>query len=773
MKVSLTKKILLGNLLLLVVIVGMAAIMLHERGRMREIDSETQALQAVRARINVLQLNVTELAILGENVISWEEADFTDYRRKRLATDSLLLASKSRCGDYVRPGQIDTLRQLLADKETHLHGIMEAIWREETADSLLVNHLPEVARRATRVRTVKQRKRNILGAFGGKKTVQVMPSSKELHSFSDSLIALQQEGDAGIETNADSLCARNLLLNDRLNSLVKDLDRQIHAAFAQREQKIAGAQALSVRWFTAALSSAILLLVLSHMVVRREIRRNLAAKKKREALVRELQDGDERNKRLLQFRKGLMQAVTHELRTALTSISGHAELLLKDDNDNPTEREGHIRAIRSSADRMAGMTTELLEFFRLDDQKERLNIRPFRSDSVAALLEMEFAPLAETKGLRFVTENLATEVLAGDKERILRIGSNLLSNAIKFTREGNVTLRTCYKDGIFTLSVQDTGMGFPPEKRDKIFAPFGRLGNAATQDGFGLGLAIVANLVQLMQGHISVESEPGKGSRFTVSLPLPKAEEVQVEEKKKEQYRALAGCAVLAIDNDLVTLRLMHEMYLRNHVECDTCRSLAELTEKLREKDYDLLVTDLKMPEANGYEILELLRMSDLGSSQGLPVVAATAAGYMSEEELKESGFAGLLPKPFSVDELLETTLRCARPPRKRRPDFSSLLAFGDKHRILEQLITETEKDMAEIRKAAGKQDSRSLDEWIHHLRSSWMVMRAEHPLQKLQEALHKEPPSGEEIGKAVRAVLEQGEAILEMARKEAGKWER
>ena len=771
MKVSLTQKIYAGSFLLLAVIAGMVVILIHERGRMREIDAEVHDLQSVRNDIHAAQLHITELSLLGESLISQENTDTAYYRRKRLSTDSLLLALKPRCRQHVRPGQIDTLRHLLADKETHLFRVVKVIGMQDAADSILVNHLPEVAERATRIRTVRKRRDNILGALGAKKTVRVLPSARELHTFSDSLIAMQQESMEDMETSADSLHARNQALNARLSLLIKHLDRQAQEACSLREHKILEAQNRSTLLLASTLSAAILLLVLFHIAIHREIRRNLSEKKKREGLIDELQASNEKNRQLLQFRRNLMQTVSHELRTSLTAISGNAELLLRD--EAPEDQTRHIRIVRESADRMASMTTELLEFFRLENRKEKLNICPFRSGSIATVLETEFAPLAEAKGIEFVTDNRTAEVLGGDKERILRIGSNLLSNALKFTRSGRITLHTDYKDGLFTLSVQDTGTGIPKEKQEQIFAPFERLGNAVTQDGFGLGLAIVANLVKLMQGSASVESEPGKGSRFTVVLPLPRAEEVPEEEKAKDVHPSLAGCSVLAIDNDPVTLRLMREMYLQCGVSCDTCLALADLTDRIRDKEYDLLITDLKMPEANGYEILELLRMSDIGNSRAIPVVAATAAGYVSEDELKEAGFSGLLPKPFSIDELMEVTRRCIREKRNRQPDFSALLAFGDKRKTLKELIAETKKDMEEVRRVSERNDLAALNGWVHHLRSSWMVIRTERPLQKLHEAIHKEPRSDEEVACAVRVVLEQGETIIKAAGKEMKKWER
>ena len=751
------------------VIVSMAAILVHERERIREIEAESAKIRQVRRDINAAHRHITRLATLGESVIGWEEADSIRYRALRLRTDSLLQALKPHCRDYVRPAQIDTLRTLLAEKEAHLLHLTEIFARQDEADSLLVNHLPEVARRATRVRTIEQKKKGIAGAFGGKKTVQVLPSAKELHQFSDSLIALQQRQTAEMDAYADSLSNRNRTLNIQLNRLIGDLDTQAQTAFGHRERKITEAQALSVRLFTITISSAIILLFLSYLAIHREMKRNDQERKRREKLIGELQESNEANRKLIKLRRNLIQNVTHELRTPLTAISGNAELLLNDTEADSRMR--HAQTIGDAAGRMAGMINNLLVYFRLDSGKETPSVKPFKLRSIAETLETEFATLAKNKGLNFKTASETDEIVSGDRNRIISIGGNLLSNAIKFTRSGTVTLSTGYKNGIFTLTVEDTGTGMTGEQQARIFIPFERLGNAVTEDGFGLGLAIVADTVKLLKGNITVESEPGKGSRFTVSLPLAKAEEMAAAEKTNVGHSTLSGCSVLAIDNNGMLLDMMKEMYRQNGVDCDTCQTAGELTDLMRAKDYDLLITDLKMPEVNGYEVLELLRTSEIGNSRTIPVVAATAAGYVEKEELTGKGFAAVLYKPYSIDELLAVTESCIKRNKANSIDLSSLLAFGDRRRTLEKLADTTLSDMDEVRKAAEAGDMEALDNWVHHLRSSWMLIKAEQPLAALYEAIHKENISEEDIQSAVNGVLEQGVIIVETARKEAERW--
>ena len=706
----------------------------------------------------------------GESVISWEKADYLHYHTQWLQTDSLLQSLKTYCKDFVQQTQVDTLRSMLQSKEEHLRHIMSVFERQEEADSLLINHLPEVAKRATRVRTVQQKKKGIAGFFGGKKTVQILPSAQELHEFSDSLITLQRKQTAEMDAYADSLRTRNRTLKAQLNRLVSELDRQAQVAFKQRELKITEAQNTSVRLYTATISAAIILLFLSYLTIHRELKRNANEKRKREELIGKLQESNAKNEELLRLRRNLIQNVSHELRTPLTAISGNAELLLNDENRE--NRVRHEEIIKTSVGRMASILNSLLDYFRLDNRKVTILSKPFKLNLIADTLETEFSAQAQSKHLTLNVHNNSSEVVNGDKNRILSIGGNLLSNAIKFTDSGIITLTTRYKDGVFTLTVEDTGTGISEGQKERIFEPFERLGNAATQDGFGLGLSIVKQLVELMDGSISVESKKDKGSKFTVVLPLPKTEEAVADGKKEQVQDIISNYSVIVIDNDFVTLGMIRDMLVQNGISCDTCMSVGELTDKMHGKDYNLLITDLKMPEVNGYEVLELLHTSEIGNSKTIPIVAATAAGFITEEELRSAGFTAMLGKPFSIAELLNVTIQYASKEHRQQPDFSALLAFGDRRHTLERLVAETKKEMDELRTAAETKDMEALDGWIHHLRSSWMLMKAEQPLTILYKAIHNENISESKVNAAVDAVLAQGKLIVDLARKEMERWE-
>lgn len=770
-RISLQQKILFGYLVLVAVIGSMVAILLHERGRTREIEAESKDIREIAKNINKVHRYITELATQGEGVLGWDDEDSRAYHSKRLNTDSLLQTLKPHCREYVQPNQIDTLRHLLAEKETHLLHIMQNIEQQKDRENMLANQLPEVARRATRVRTIEKKKKGIAGFFGRKETVQIMPSANELHAFSDSLITMQQRQAQEIDTYADSLRMRNKTLNQMLNRLVSDLDRQAYLSFSKREQKIESTRNESFRLLAITLSVAIVLLFLSYLTIHRELKRNVRARTRREELIGKLQETIRQNEELTKEKQNIMQTITHELRSPLFAIRGYASLMEKE--HDPEKSAKYMRSILQSSDRMRGMLNTLLDFFRLDCGKEQPYLSPCRISSFTQTLKTEFTPAAMNKGLALVVENRSDAFVITDKERILQIGNNLLSNAVKFTENGHVSLLTEYRDGKLVLTVEDTGTGMTDEEQQRVFGAFERLSNAATQDGFGLGLSIVRHIVKMLGGNIRLESEKGKGSRFIAEIPAQIIAETPMPDVESRARCAPMYRDVIAIDNDEVSLQMMKEMYIHEGVRCDICTNVAELVEMVRRKDYSLLLTDLNMPEINGFELLELLRSSNVGNSRTIPVVVTTGSGSCDAEELLAHGFSGSLFKPFSISELMEVTDRYAmKGERSGRPDFSSLLSYGNEASMLDKLTTETEKEMQALRDAKCRNDLEGLNALTHHLRSSWEILRADQPLKVLYRLLHGEgTPDNEALSHAVNGVLEKGAEIIRLAKEERRKY--
>ena len=593
-----------------------------------------------------------------------------------------------------------------------------------------------------------------------------------LRSLNQNMIAKLREQSNRLSEHADSLTARNTELNQQLQGLIRQIDDKVQTDLHKREVEIAAMREQSFIQIGGLTGFVLLLLVISYIIIQRNA--NCIKRYKRETtdLIEQLHQSIEQNETLIASRKKAVHTITHELRTPLTAITGYAGLMEK---ENDADKTGmYIRNIQQSSDRMRGMLNTLLDFFRLDNGKEQSNVSPCRISAIAHILETEFIPIAMNKGLSLAVNNNAEAVVLTDKERILQIGNNLLSNAIKFTENGDVSLTMDYDNGMLKILVEDTGTGMTEEEQQRVFGAFERLSNAATKDGFGLGLSIVQRIVAMLSGTIRLESEKGRGSRFTVEIPVQPAEELPEQINQIQTHHSHTFHDVVAIDNDEVLLLMLKEMYAQEGIHCDTCTDAAELMELIRRKEYALLLTDLNMPEINGFELLELLRTSNVGNSKTIPVVVTTASGSCSKEELIERGFAGCLFKPFSILELMDVSNNCAaKEVRSEKPDFSTLLSYGNESVMLEKLIAETEKEMMAIRETEQKKDFQELEALIHHLRSSWEILRADQPLKELYKLLHGSTVSDcEALHNAVTTVLDRGGEIIRLAKEERRKFD-
>ncbi len=745
-------KILAGYLVLVAVICSMAAILVHERGRMHEIETEAGEIQEIRRDITVAQRNIITLATLGEGVIGWEEADYRHYRIRRLRTDSLLQAMKPRCKDFVRPAQIDTLRALLVEKEAHLLHLMETFARQDKADSLLVNHLPEVAKRATRVRTVTQKKKGIAGAFGGKKTVQILPSAKELHQFSDSLIAMQQERTAEMEAYTDSLRTLGRRLNAELNRLITELDGQAQEAFVQKERKIAEAQALSVRLFTATISAAIILLVISHFVIVRDLRR-------RDRDRRRLEEAVTQNRNLSDIRKKVIMTLSHDIRGPLNAISGSAELALN--TRDRKRRNVYLTDIIGSARHITRLANSLLDLSRLNEAKDILNPVPFRLIPFLDRIADEYTRPANDRGLLFSRDIKVPDItVSGDADRMEQVMDNLLSNAIKFTKSGSVTLSALYEKEILTVRIQDTGIGMDEKTVERIFQPFERAAPEVDAEGFGLGLAITRGLVSLLKGEISVSSHPGEGSSFEIRIPLSPTDEPVKDTAIPIEGRLSLPQRVLVVDDDPIQLRIVGEMLERNGVSCCKCQNAQSVVNELRRTRYDIILTDIQMRGTGGFDLLYLLRHSNIGDSKTVPVAAMTARNDGNGCRYSEAGFSGCIRKPFSMNELLAFLSSITEKEKATQPtsaDFSALAAdIEDRKWILETFIGESIKNKAELQASLSdmEMDFGRMRETLHRMYPVWEQLGISHELEGYSEILHDDGSDGDTVQRHTEEII-------------------
>lgn len=443
----------------------------------------------------------------------------------------------------------------------------------------------------------------------------------------------------------------NDLINAKIYRLIMDFEEEETDYLMRRIDENEAIRSRSSRMLGWVAAGAVVLMLLFVAVLWRDINRG---NRYRRALERANRD----NEALLAAREQLMLAITHDIKAPLGSVMGYIDLLSRLTTDK--RQTLYLQNMRSSSEHLLALVNSLLDFYRLDVNKMEVDSVVFNPSQLFETIRAGFAAAADAKGLdlRLETGPGAAREATGDAFRIRQIADNLISNALKFTDEGSVTLRADVADGWLTFSVRDTGRGIGPEERERIFAEFVRLRSAQGVDGFGLGLSIVDRLVKLLGGTIALDSEPGRGSRFIVRIPVGEAPEpdpapapVPAEASEAVSDEELR---VLLVDDDRLQLEMVAAMCRRAGFSVECCPYPEYAAKLISEGHFDLVVTDIQMPAFDGFRVLAAIREVN----PSLPVVAVSARGEMSPEDFAARGFTACLRKPFSYGELTATIRR-------------------------------------------------------------------------------------------------------------------
>ena len=375
--------------------------------------------------------------------------------------------------------------------------------------------------------------------------------------------------------------------------------------------------------------------------------------------------------------------MSHEIRTPINAVLGMNEMILREgrhaqeltDDDTGSQKEAmrnivvYAGDVENAGRNLLAIVNDILDFSKIEAGRMELMETPYQLSSMLNDLSNMALYKARAKSLEFVidVDESMPDELFGDELRIKQIFTNVLSNAVKYTETGNVRFKLRGEkqdDGMITLiaSVRDTGIGIKKDDIDRLFNDFERLEikRNSTIEGSGLGLAITKRLLDMMGGTVNVESEYGKGSLFTVTIPQKIVKDVPVGDFQKRFEDTVLGAGVyresfrapdahiLIVDDTKMNLTVVVNLLKNTKMNIDTAYSGAGAVALAEINRYDLILMDQRMPEMDGTEALHTIRDSENGASKGSPVICLTADAVVgARERYLNEGFTDFLTKPI------------------------------------------------------------------------------------------------------------------------------
>ncbi len=345
--------------------------------------------------------------------------------------------------------------------------------------------------------------------------------------------------------------------------------------------------------------------------------------------------------------------MSHELRTPMNGVIGMADMMLQTSTD---ERQRELaQVIRTSGQAVVSLISNLLDLTRSETGKLKVTEALYSPDKVAREVALLFTPEAMQKGVALAVEiDPACPETLGDALRVRQVLTNLVSNAVKFTSQGSVVLSLAFDGQFFEFSVQDTGIGIPPEVRPRLFRSFEQAdaSTARTYGGSGLGLALSRQLVHLMGGDLQLDPRVTSGTRFSFKLKhrLPTPVRLPGHPIPPEPLAPLPKHTVLVVDDNPVNLTVAKALVERAGYQVRTATNGTEAVELMGRERFAAVLMDCQMPGLNGYDATRAVRAL-AGAAAQVPIIALTASTL--EEDLKsclESGMNDALTKPVSFE---------------------------------------------------------------------------------------------------------------------------
>ena len=824
-------KIVIGYILLVGLLIGAFTYTMQQMNLLTTPTSLRDQLDHRRHITHRIISQLYDAESIGQTLRTGNLNEYYHYLKAMKEVNASIDTLETILTDTLQQARLDTVRTLLQNKQWNMYAVLEAMRNtptdqiyQEQLDSLIAQQdsllsTPHIRRKVITHHnsyTIHHKKKGFFKrladvfAPGKEDSTQVSnviqeeytDTLDEVYSPIDTISSMitgiqhkvfqtRQKETEMLNTRISSLRVIGSGLSQRVNQLLENIEHDEQEAARTKlmqEEEIRKEAAETMA--KIAIAAFVLVLVFS-IVIARDITRNNHYR-------RELEKAKSYAENLLVAREKLMLTITHDIKAPAGSIIGYIDLLIRLVNDR--RQQFYLSNMKSSAQHLLALVTSLLDYHRLEAGKMDLHPVAFNPHELLTDIYNSFLPLAEKKQLQldFKEKLPETLTLEGDPFRIRQIVENLLSNALKFTAAGGITLQAEYHGNQFVFSISDTGCGMTASEQERIFKEFTRLSSAQGQEGFGLGLSITRKLVELLLGRIDIESAPGKGSTFKVSMPLPSISPKPAPDTKEPSITLpKIHLRIAIIDDDRIQMHLTEAM-LHNaeeevkglKVETVCCEQPEELIEQLKSRTFDLVFTDIQMPAMNGFELLHHLRSQDFAQAQSIPVIAITARGDMNENDFLQKGFAGMLQKPFNQSELKKVVKNAlthltvsdnipdTSPAQKEAHEtsthtdlpynFSPLTAFSEDDpeaakEILRTFAQETQKNMEKLQAAISNKDMEALCATAHKMLPTFLMIEAQKaiPLLKWLEQQRGRQTYTPEAEQAAEAVIAETKQVL------------
>ena len=370
---------------------------------------------------------------------------------------------------------------------------------------------------------------------------------------------------------------------------------------------------------------------------------------------RELEESNATAQSLLKSREQLMATITHDMRSPLNTVLGFTDLLKKTAVDAKQMR--YLDTVQKSGDYILKLVNDLLDFAKLEAGKISVEKVPFNPKKLIEDVIVVSLPQPLKTGVEVHTEipDELDTIFLSDPFRIKQILANLITNAYKFTEEGSITV-ALHKDGKnLRFKIIDTGCGIPKEKQQLIFKEFSQAEETTQRKygGFGLGLSISQKLTELLEGKLQLKSIPGKGSTFTLIVPVEQTEHQEPAAFDQDLSEVHLGRlqSILIIDDEPVQQQLTKATLAPFDLKIDTASNGKEALELINKNTYDLILSDIQMPVMNGIEFIKTLKSNT--ELQDIPVIALSGNETLKQADYKHFGFSENLKKPYRPSALL------------------------------------------------------------------------------------------------------------------------